>query len=75
MTCGECSTKFDLAHVFEWTYHGRPATMHPNYEAELQGLREGVVRTRLPVGTKFRVTAPGQFHGRVGTVVKLGRTS
>jgi len=49
--------------------------MHPNYVAEFQGLREGVVRTRVPVGTKVRVTASGQFHGRVGTVVKLGRTS
>jgi len=75
MTCGQCSTEFDLTHVFEWTYHGRPATMHPNYVAEFQGLREGVVRTRVPVGTKVRVTASGQFHGRVGTVVKLGRTS
>jgi len=30
---------FDLDAVFVWTHHGRAAPMHPDYEAELAGLR------------------------------------
>ncbi len=75
MTCGECSPTFDLAHVFSWTHHGRPAVMHPNYEAELARLRAGRGLVVHRVGTRLRITAPGEFEGRVGKVVKLGRTS
>ena len=49
--------------------------MHPNYEAELERLRSGARREVLPVGTKARVLAAGAHHGRVGRVVKRGRTS
>lgn len=74
-TCGECSSVFDLAHAFSWTHHGRPAVMHPNYEAELARLRAGRGLVVHRVGTRLRITAPGEFEGRVGKVVKLGRTS
>ena len=44
LTCGLCSRSFDLDHVYTWTHHGRPAVLHPKYEAELArlgGLRVG----------------------------------
>ena len=75
MTCGQCSRTFDLDHVLAWTHHGRPADMHPNFEAELARLREGRRMVLHRVGTKVRITAPGDHEGRVGKVVKLGRTS
>ena len=75
MTCGKCSRTFDLEHVLAWTHHGKPAVMHPNYEAELARLRAGQSLVLLRVGSKVRVTAPGEHHGVVGKVVKRGRTS
>jgi predicted SprT family Zn-dependent metalloprotease len=75
VTCGECNPVFDLANVFSWTHHGRPAVMHPNYEVELDRLRSGRRMTLHGVGTRLRITAAGEFEGRVGKVVKLGRTS
>jgi predicted SprT family Zn-dependent metalloprotease len=74
-TCGECSPTFDLTHVLAWTHHGRPAQMHPNFEAELARLRAGRGLTVHRVGTRLRITAPGDYEGKVGKVVKLGRTS
>ena len=38
LTCGLCSSAFDLAHVYTWTHHGRPAPMLPRYQAELRRL-------------------------------------
>ena len=75
LTCGQCSSSFDLAHVFDWTHHGRPAQMHPNYEAELARVRAGKRTVLLGVGARGRVTVPGEFEGRVGRIVKRGRTS
>jgi predicted SprT family Zn-dependent metalloprotease len=74
-SCGQCNPKFSLQHLFEWTYYGRPAQMHPNYEAELSDLQQGTRRVAVRVGQRARVIAPGAFHGRVGTVLKCGRTS
>ncbi|QCW51511.1 SprT family zinc-dependent metalloprotease [Nocardioides dongxiaopingii] len=75
MTCAQCSRTFDLAHLITWTHHGRPAEPHPNYDAELARLRAGRRLQLLRPGTRARVIAPGEHHGRVGKVVKLGRTS
>jgi len=75
LTCGLCSSRFDLAHVYTWTHRGRPADMHPNYEAELARLREGRHTVLLPVGARVRVTVEGEHHGTVGRVAKRGRTS
>ena len=75
LTCGLCSAVFDLAAVYTWTHHGKPAVMHPNYEAELARLREGRQTVLLPVGARVRVTVPGDHHGTVGRVAKRGRTS
>lgn len=75
LTCPRCSPRFDVANVFAWSHHGVPAPMHPNYLAELSDLRSGAVVRRFAPGSLVRVTAPGVFEGRVGTVVKRGRTS
>ncbi|MDX6372063.1 MAG: hypothetical protein QOD98_1051 [Nocardioidaceae bacterium] len=75
LTCGLCSSDFDLAHVYTWTHHGKPAVLHPNYEAELARLREGRHTVLLPVGARVRVTVEGEHHGMVGRVAKRGRTS
>ena len=75
LTCGICSSTFDLAHVYTWTHHGRPAVLHPNYEAELARLRQGRRTVLLPVGARVRVTVAGEHHGTVGRVAKRGRTS
>jgi hypothetical protein len=75
LTCGLCSPTFDLAHVYAWTHRGRPAVLHPNYEAELARLREGQHVVLLPVGARVRVTVEGDHHGTVGRVAKRGRTS
>lgn len=74
-TCGTCSNRFDLAHLYEWTHHGRPAAMHPNYVAELERLRAGKYVVLLPVGSRAKVTVEGEHQGVVGRIVKRGRTS
>lgn len=73
-TCPRCSRTFDVAHAFEWTFHGAPAPMHPNYVRELAALRAGRGFTLLGPGSRARVVAPGPYFGRVGTVVKRGRS-
>lgn len=75
LSCGQCSRSFSLDHVYEWSYRGRPAIMHPNYLAELAALREGRRLHVLPIGATVRITVPGEHQGRVGRVVKRGRTS
>jgi predicted SprT family Zn-dependent metalloprotease/ribosomal protein L21E len=74
-SCTRCSTAFAPEHLLTWTHHGRPAAMHPNYLAELAAIREGRRVTVLGVGASARVVLPGPYDGRVGTVVKRGRTS
>ncbi|MDN5796507.1 MAG: SprT-like domain-containing protein [Intrasporangium sp.] len=77
MTCAQCSPAFDVRHLIEWTYRGGDAPMHPNYAAELRGLLgdgPAPVGRRLRVGQRVRVTAPGDFEGSIGTIVKRGRT-
>lgn len=75
LSCPQCNPKFDVNHLFEWTFRGRPAAMHPNYLAELEAKIAGRRIERVPVGDVVRVVVPGEFHGRVGTVIKHGRTS
>jgi hypothetical protein len=75
LSCAQCRPTFAVEHVFEWTYRGRPAVMNPNYLAELDAIRSGRRLWRFPVGARVRVTAPGEFHGVEGRIVKVGRTS
>lgn len=72
--CSRCRDRPVVERVFAWLHHGEPAPMHPNYAAELQALREGRRLIRLGVGSRARITAPGDFQGRIGTVVRTGRT-
>ncbi len=75
VSCGECHPRrFSPEHLFEWTHRGLPAPMHPNYAAELEALRSGRRLHRVPVGGRVRVTAPGDYYGVEGRVVKIGRT-
>jgi predicted SprT family Zn-dependent metalloprotease len=75
MSCGRCRSGFSLDHLLEWTHRGRPAVMHPNYVAELEALRGGHRMVLLPVGSRVRVTFPGEHNGVEGRVIKVGRTS
>ncbi|MCW2785772.1 MAG: protein of unknown function SprT, partial [Marmoricola sp.] len=75
MSCRSCGPGFDIGNVFDWTHRGRRVPMHPNYIAELEAVAAGTHVVRFSVGCDVRVTAPGDFIGRVGTVVKRGRTS
>jgi predicted SprT family Zn-dependent metalloprotease len=73
--CGQCSSTFSVEHLFEWTHHGRPAAMHANYLLELDRLRSGDRLALVGVGARVRLLVDGPLHGRVATVVRLGRTS
>jgi len=73
--CATCSSAFSVDHLLEWTFHGRPARMHPNYELELARLRSGDRLALAGVAEQVRLLVPGPLRGRVGTVVKRGRTS
>ena len=74
LLCTVCRSRPTAERVFEWLHHGRPAAMHPNYVDELRALQEGRRLVRLGVGCRARITVPGDYFGRVGTVVKTGRT-
>jgi hypothetical protein len=67
----------ERARVLDWTCGGRRVPMHPNYVAELQALLLGAPHLapgQLGPGTVVRISAPGEFDGLVGKVVKRGRT-
>ena len=38
LSCGVCSSVFDVAHIYTWTHHGKPAVMPRKYAAELAQL-------------------------------------
>ena len=82
-SCLQCVPgAFSPDHLLEWRYRGEPAPMHPKYVAELAEIERlkdtlRIVRNaiiRVQIGGAVRITAPGRFHGTVGTVVKWGRT-
>jgi hypothetical protein len=74
LLCTLCRSRPTQERIFEWLHHGRPGAMHPNYVHELRALLEGRRLVRLGPGCRARITVPGQFEGRVGTVLKSGRT-
>ena len=74
LLCRRCTPLPERQRVFEWTYRGRPAVMHPNYEQELDALLAGRVTHRLAVGTRIRLTAEGRYHGMLGHITAVGRT-
>lgn len=77
LACAMCPGPFE-SKILDWTYHGRRVPMHPNFIAELEALRTpGPAKESLRAfqpGDVVRVTAPGEFFGLRGWVVKRGRT-
>ncbi len=76
MSCGRCSRTFDAAHLFTWTYRGRPASMPPRYAAELAELRRASLAPRVVaepprVGDEVEVST-GPWAGLVGEVELVG---
>jgi predicted SprT family Zn-dependent metalloprotease len=74
-SCKQCTPSFSVDHLFEWTHHGRPGVMHPNYLLALRALHDGRSVRLAAVGQRVRLLVPGRLHGRVAEVVKLARTS
>lgn len=87
-SCGQCAPGvFDPSAIYDWTYRGRAAPMHPNYELELQHIRSrntvngaeasGTLARSplaLPVGARVRLRGGGQYGGLEGTIESRGRT-
>ncbi len=76
-SCRGCSATFDPAAILTWTHQGRPAPMHPRYEAELARIRAPRAEppmTRLEVGDRVRLNGAGRYAGLAGTIVKRGRS-
>jgi len=82
-SCRDCATRFDLAHLFSWTWRGQPAPMLASYTEALERLRTrpspAVAAPRsappLRIGEKVRIVTPGQkYDGVAGTLIKRGRT-
>ena len=85
-SCSRCQRSFDLRHLIEWTFRGRPAAMSPSYESQLAAVRARAAASptrqptglapvvRLSAGSRARCLAPGKYYGVVGEVVKRGRT-
>ena len=82
-SCRDCSVRFDLAHLFSWTFRGEPAPMLASYTDALERLRRpqaaGVATVRpvapLRIGERVRIVTPGQkYDGVAGTLIKRGRT-
>ncbi|MFM6848515.1 MAG: SprT family zinc-dependent metalloprotease [Terrabacter sp.] len=75
--CGRCSGP-PRDRVFGWTLQGRSVDMHPNYVAELAALLADAPQQMpgtLGPGQVVRVTAPGQYDGRVGPILRRGRSN
>ncbi|NHC13712.1 SprT family zinc-dependent metalloprotease [Motilibacter sp. E257] len=78
-SCAKCSSRFDLAAVFRWTFRGQEVAMHPAYEAQLAFYRSRAARAPAPaegvaassVATPSRPTAPGPAPLPVGAAVRL----
>lgn len=83
VSCTQCSSSFDRAHLFEWTYRGHAFTHHPTYAKELVdspavgplgGVTSPVAARMLQLGALARITAEGRYHGRTGEIEAVGRT-
>jgi hypothetical protein len=74
---------FDPAALFEWTYRGAAAPMHPRYLAELAQMRRATPSTLAggllsppgaTVGDRVRLRGRGKYADLVGQVEARGRT-
>ncbi len=74
--CARCSGP-NSERVLDWTLHGAVVPMHPNYVAELAALRSDAPHRSpglLAPGAVVRITAPGQYEGLVGPILRRGRS-
>ena len=79
VTCAQCSSRFDLAHLFEWTSRGHGFPAHPDYVRALAEHAAGKrlpapPRPRLGLGAIARITAAGGYEGRTGEIEGVGRS-
>lgn len=79
VTCAQCSSRFDLSHLFEWTYRGHSFPAHPSYARALADAADGrqpvaPPRPRLGLGSLGRIVAAGSYHGRMGEIEGVGRS-
>ena len=76
LLCTRCSGS-ESERVVGWTFDGAQVPMHPNYAAELESFLTGMPNRapgRFLPGQLVRVSAPGQYTGVTGPIVKRGRT-
>lgn len=71
--CGRCRGNV-ADRLLDWRHRGRKVPMHPNYLAELRQMAADRPLGPIPVGTRVRLRSPGRYDGRVGRVVKRGRS-
>jgi predicted SprT family Zn-dependent metalloprotease len=56
-SCSRCRPAFDLAHLLEWTFRGRPAVMSATYESQLAAVRRHHEQTTA--AARSAATQPG----------------
>lgn len=79
VTCAKCSSRFDIAHLFDWTYRGHGFPVHPDYARGLSDHAAGrppsaPPRPRLALGALARIRATGSYEGRTGEIEGVGRS-
>ncbi len=77
LLCSRCRQRPVPERVLEWTFRGSTVPMHPSYAAELAALAGPRVDDAAPsfaTGDEVRIELGRRFRGRVGRVVKVGRT-
>lgn len=74
LLCRKCRNEPLRSRVFEWTHHGRPARMHPNYTSELESLLSGQQMRRLRPREHCVIRSDGPYGGRSGVIESVGRT-
>ena len=79
VSCSTCSSRFDPANLFDWTYRGHSFPHLPAYARALEELRSTGTLSRasrptLQLGALARITASGRYQGRTGEVESVGRS-
>ncbi len=79
VACAQCSARFDIAHLFAWTYRGHGFPAHPDYARALADASAGrqpasPPRPRLGLGALARITAAGHYQGQTGEIEAVGRS-
>lgn len=76
MSCGQCARRFDPAHLFAWTFRGRPTTPPGPYAAQLAALavtpRQAQHLAPSPMVGDLVEMASGLWRGSCGEVELVG---